>query len=151
MLAEGLLNHIDTSKLDIPVIASHSNFRNIWNHKRNLTDEFAKEVINRKGIIGINFLRAFLDDKNSERLFEHILHGFEIGAEDQMCFGADYFYTKDFPDKNRHPFYFPLAENASKYPSILEKLSESLSTDQLKKLAYKNCQRFFTQLWKGQE
>lgn len=150
LLAEGILNHIDTSKLDIPVIASHSNFRGIWNHKRNLTDEFAKEIIHRKGIIGINFLRSFLDDQNPERLFEHILHGFEIGAEDQMCFGADYFYTKDFADKSRHPFYFPVAENASKYPSILEKLSENLSNDQLKKLAYKNCQRFFSQLWENQ-
>lgn len=151
LLAEGILNHIDTSKLDIPIIASHSNFRQIWNHKRNLTDEFAKEVIHRKGIIGINFLRSFLDDKKPERLFEHILHGFEIGAEDQMCFGADYFYTKDFPDKSRHPFYFPIAENASKYPSILEKLFESISSDQLEKLAYKNCQRFFSNLWKGLE
>jgi membrane dipeptidase len=148
MLAEGILNHLDTSKLDIPVIASHSNFRSIWNHKRNLTDEFAKEIIHRKGIIGVNFLRAFLDDKNPERILDHILHGFEIGAEEQMCFGADFFYTKDFPDKNRFPFYFPVVENASKYPSLLEILSQQLSKQQLEKLAFGNCQRFFGELWK---
>ena len=147
LLAEGILNHIDTSNLDIPVIASHSNFRNIWNHKRNLTDEFAKEIIHRKGIIGINFLRAFLDDKNPERILDHILHGFEIGAGDQMCFGADFFYTKDFPDKNRFPFYFPVVENASKYPYLLQLLSQQLTGQQLEKLAYRNCQRFFGNLW----
>ncbi|MFD2203744.1 dipeptidase [Shivajiella indica] len=147
LLAEGILNHIEKQKLDIPVIASHSNFRKLWNHKRNLSDEFAKEVIKRGGIIGINFLRAFLDNEKPERIFEHILYGFEIGAEEQMCFGADFFYTKDFPDPSRHPFYFPIVENASKYPAILEKLAENLSIAQLEKLAYKNAQRFFKALW----
>ncbi|WP_291789120.1 membrane dipeptidase [Cecembia sp.] len=148
LLAEGILSHIDAQKLDIPVMASHSNFRTVWEHKRNLNHEFAQEVIRRKGLIGVNFLRAFLDDQNPERIYEHILHGFEIGAEEQMCFGADFFYTKDFPDKSRHPFYFPIVEDASKYPGILEKLAENLSQSQLEKLAYKNCQRFFSGLWR---
>jgi membrane dipeptidase len=147
LLAEGILNHLDKQQLHIPVIASHSNFRSLWTHKRNLTDEFAKEVVKRGGIIGINFLRAFLDTEKPEKVFEHILYGFEIGAGEQMCFGADFFYTKDFPDPSRHPFYFPNVENASKYPSILDKLSENLSIAQLEKLAYKNAQRFFKTLW----
>lgn len=147
LLAEGILNHIDTQKLDVPVMASHSNFRSIWNHKRNLPDEFAQEIIKRGGLIGVNFLRAFLDNEHPERIFEHILHGFEIGAEAQMCFGADFFYTKDFPDPSRHPFYFPIVENASKYPSILDKLGENLNQSQLEKLAFKNAQRFFKTLW----
>jgi microsomal dipeptidase-like Zn-dependent dipeptidase len=147
LLAEGILNHIDTNKLQIPVIASHSNMRSIWNHKRNLTDEFAQEVIRRKGIIGINFLRAFLDDKNPERIFDHILHAIEIGGEDNLCFGADFFYTKDFADKKRHPFYFPIVEDASKYPSFLDELSDLLNQEQLEKMAYKNCQRFFKKLF----
>jgi len=147
LLAEGILEHLTTKGLDIPVIASHSNFRAIWDHRRNITDEFAKEIIHRKGIVGINFLRAFLDNAVPEKLFDHIKHGFAIGAEDSICFGADFFYTKDFPDKSRHPFYFPLAENASKYPSLLESLKNDLSETQLQKLAYKNCQRFFKETW----
>jgi len=146
-LAEGILEHLTTNGLDIPVIASHSNFRAVWDHRRNITDEFAKEIIHRKGIVGINFLRAFLDNAVPERLFDHIKHGFAIGAEDCICFGADFFYTKDFPDKSRHPFYFPLAENASRYPSLLDSLGNDLSDLQLEKLAYKNCQRFFKETW----
>lgn len=149
LLAEGILSHIDKHNLHIPVIASHSNFRSKWNHRRNLSDDFAKEIIRRGGIIGINFLRAFLDNEKPERIFDHILHGFEIGAEEQMCFGADFFYTKDFPDPSRHPFYFPIVEDASKYPSILEKLAQHLSTNQLEKLAYKNCQYFFGKVWES--
>jgi len=147
LLAEGILNHIDAENLDVSVIASHSNFRSIWNHRRNLTDEFAKEIIHRDGIIGVNFLRAFLDTDVPERLFEHILHGFEIGAEQNICFGADFFYTKNFGDPSRIPFYFPLAENAGKYPSILDSLTIDLKEAQLKDLAFGNAHRFYQKLW----
>lgn len=147
LLAEGILHHIDSKNLDVPVIASHSNFRSVWDHKRNLPDEFVQEIIRRKGIIGINFLRAFLDNEEPERVFEHILYGFGAGADDQMCFGADFFYTKNFPDKSRFPFYFPLVENASKYPSILQRLSKDLPQEKLEKLAFKNAQRFFSSLF----
>ena len=146
LLAEGILNHIDQNRLDIAVIASHSDFRAIWDHKRNLSDEFANEIIRRGGIIGVNFLRAFLDPEIPERLFEHFLHGFSLG-EDTICFGADFFYTKDFPDKSRHPFYFPLAENAGKYPSLLESLSKSLDESQRRKLASENVFNFYQKLW----
>lgn len=146
LLAEGILNHIDRHNLPIPVIASHSNFRVIWDHKRNLTDEFAQEIIQRGGIIGVNFLREFLDPEVPERLFEHILHGDKM-SEDAICFGADFFYTKNFPDKSRHPFYFSLAENAGKYPSILKTLSQNLSESKLRKLASENVFNFYQKLW----
>jgi microsomal dipeptidase-like Zn-dependent dipeptidase len=146
LLAEGILQHIDRHHLPIPVIASHSNFRTLWDHKRNLTDEFAKEVIHREGLIGVNFLRAFLDDQQPERLFEHLTYGANLGPE-AISFGADFFYTKDFPDQSRHPFYFPLAEDASKYPSILSRLEENLSEGQLRKLGYENVFHFYQNLW----
>jgi microsomal dipeptidase-like Zn-dependent dipeptidase len=146
LLAEGILKHIDRHHLPIPVMASHSNFRSIWDHKRNLSDEFAQEIVQREGIIGVNFLRAFLDPEVPERLFEHILHGFKLGGN-AICFGADFFYTKNFPDKSRHPFYFPLAENAGKYPSLLETLSRSLSETQVRKLAFENVFNFYQKVW----
>lgn len=146
-LAEGILNHIDKGGLEIPVIASHSNFRGIWEHKRNLSDEFAQEVMMRGGIIGVNFLRAFLDNDEPTRILDHILYAFECGFEDQICFGADFFYTKDFPDKSRHPFYFPIVEDASRYPALLEKLADNLTSGQLQKLAYQNAQSFFLKTW----
>ena len=68
LLAEGILQHIDRHHLPIPILASHSNFRRIWDHKRNLTDEFAQEIIHRGGIIGVNFLRAFLDSEQPKTI-----------------------------------------------------------------------------------
>ena len=146
LLAEGILSHIDTNNLDIPVIASHSNFREIWDHPRNLTDEFAKEIIHRGGIIGVNFLRAFLDPDVPERLFDHLFHGFQIGGEKSICFGADYFYTKDFNDPERFPFYFPLVENAGKYPSLLKSLEDKLSPEDLEGLANRNALEFYRKI-----
>ena len=146
LLAEGILNHIDGNQLPIPILASHSNFRRIWNHKRNLTDEFTQEIIHRGGIIGVNFLRAFLDNEQPERLFEHLIYGSKLN-EHAIAFGADFFYTQDFPDRSRHPIYFPLAENASKYPSILAYLSQELTEGQLGKLAYENVFQFYQKLW----
>lgn len=146
LLAEGILQHIDRHHLPIPILASHSNFRRIWDHKRNLTDEFAQEIIHRGGIIGVNFLRAFLDSEQPERLFEHLIYGSKL-SDQAIAFGADFFYTQDFPDRSRHPFYFPLAENASKYPSILAHLSQELTDGQLRKLAFENVFRFYQNLW----
>lgn len=146
LLAEGILQHIDRHHLPIPVIASHSNFRALWDHKRNLTDEFAKEVIHREGLIGVNFLRAFLDDQQPERLFEHLNYGASLGPE-AISFGADFFYTQDFPDPSRHPFYFPLAEDASKYPSLLKHLQLTLDETALRQLACENVFRFYRGIW----
>ena len=146
LLAEGILTHIDRHQLPIPVMASHSNFRTLWEHKRNLTDEFAKEIIHRGGLIGVNFLRAFLDDQQPERLYAHLTYGAKLGPT-SISFGADFFCTKDFPDPSRHPFYFPLAEDASKYPSILSHLGGELSEGQLRKLAFENVFHFYQNLW----
>lgn len=146
-LAFDMLNYIAKHNLSIPVMASHSNFRTIFNHVRNLPDELAKEIIKRKGIIGINFLRAFLNDKDSNAIYDHIYYGIKIGAAHSLCFGADYFYTAIHPDQSRKPFFYPEQDNAACYPSILNKLSEQLSPEILRGISNKNCIDFFTTSW----
>jgi len=147
LLAEGILQHIDRGALDIPVIATHSNFRAVWNHVRNLTDEFAKEIIHRKGLIGINFVRAFIDDDQPERIFEHIRYGFALGAGDQLCFGADFFDVRGIADPARHPIYHANAADPTAYPALLEAMADTLSREQLEKLAWRNAQRFYLAQW----
>lgn len=145
-LAFDILEHIDREKLDIPVIASHSNFRALWEHERNLPNELAQEIIHRKGLIGINFLRSFLHDENPEAILDHIHYGFAKGAEDVICFGADYFYTADEKDVSRLPFYFPdLLHAGISYQYILSQLQ--LNQSQLQKLAFQNAQQFIERIW----
>lgn len=147
-LAHDILTHIDRERLDIPVIASHSNFRPIWEHNRNLPDELTQEIIHRKGLIGINFLRSFLNTEEPEALLHHIQYGLSKGAQDAICFGADYFYTADNPDVSRIPFYYKEHEQAgTSYNYILNRLKEVVAPEQLEKLAFQNVQRFIERIW----
>lgn len=147
-LAEGIFNYTSKHRLDVPIIASHSNFRPVMDHKRNLPNEFVQEIVRRKGLIGMNFLRAYVHPENHGVLEEHIRYGVKNGAGDALCFGADFFYTKDHPDKSRIPFYFHEHENAAKYTGVLTRLSaEGMAEEQLRKLSYENAQSFMLRLW----
>ena len=147
-LAEGIFTYSDKQGLNLPIIASHSNFRTIWNHVRNLPDELAQEIINRKGLIGMNFLRAYIDDENPETLFDHFKYGMELGAESQLALGADYFYTKDFHDTSRYPLFHPVYRDASCYPQVLNSLKEKgWSQEEAKKISWNNVKSFLAELW----
>ncbi|WP_299759045.1 membrane dipeptidase [uncultured Pontibacter sp.] len=147
-LAFDILDHIDIEKLDIPVMASHSNFRPVWKHERNLPDELTQEIIRRKGLIGINFLRKFVNTDDPDALLHHIQYGFDHGAEDALCFGADYFYFADEQDLSRFPFYHQAHQQAnSSYTYILNRLQQQYSKEQLQKLAFSNAQRFIERIW----
>lgn len=148
-LAEGIFNYTEKHNLKVPVIASHSNFRGVYDHRRNLPDEFVQEVIRRKGLIGMNFLRAYVHPTEPDALLEHIRYGLGQGAEDQLAFGADFFYVKDHPDyENRVPFYFKEHENATRYAGILGALQAGgMEESQLRKLAYENAFNFIMRNW----
>jgi membrane dipeptidase len=147
-LAYDILEHIDKANLDIPVMASHSNFRQVWEHPRNLPTELVQEILHRNGLIGMNFLRSFLNTENPEAIFEHIRHGFANGAENAICFGADYFYTADEKYADQQPFYFPdLLHAGVSYSYILKELQQQLTKEQLQKLAYGNAQQFLERIW----
>lgn len=122
-LAWDILNFISKRKLAVPVIASHSNFRPVFDHVRNITKDMLDALIALKGLVGINFLRAYVNNEDPSKLIEHIIYGIENGAEGLLAFGADFFYTKTHPDPSRVPFYFPEHENASVYQNILADLN----------------------------
>jgi microsomal dipeptidase-like Zn-dependent dipeptidase len=148
-LAEDALNYIDRHSLNLPVLASHSNFRILRDHPRNLTTEWVEEIIRREGLIGANFLRLFLDGSRPESLLEHIEYGLQH-APKQIAFGADFFYRPGIPDPARQPLFFPEYEDAAQYPYILSQL-QARGGDQeaCQDLAYRNAQRFVARFWAG--
>jgi membrane dipeptidase len=146
-LAYDLLNYLNLKNLDIPIIASHSNFRTVFNHPRNLPDDIAKEIISRKGIIGINFLRAFLNDKNPNALFDHLQYGIEMGGAQALCFGADFFYTASHPDQSRQPFFYPGQDDSTCYQAILNKISTHASKSILEQISHQNALNFINRIW----
>jgi membrane dipeptidase len=145
-MAEEIFSYVSRHRLDIPIIASHSNFRRHCDHVRNLPDELAQEIILQGGIIGVNFLRDYLDENEPEKLFDHLRYGLELGPK-SVGFGADFFYFKNFPDQSRFPLFFQEFANASAYPRILKELKPSLSKAQRIDLAYGNAFRFLRRIW----
>jgi microsomal dipeptidase-like Zn-dependent dipeptidase len=137
-LANDILNYISKNNIKIPVIASHSNFRSVYDHPRNLPDDVAKEIIQRNGLIGINLLRAFLNPNDENALYHHIQHGIELGGEKSLCLGADYFYCDSHPDQTRVPFFFEQHSNASYYPSILFNIQNKTNKNIALNMAYNN-------------
>jgi microsomal dipeptidase-like Zn-dependent dipeptidase len=146
-LAREILDHIDSGALDIPILASHSNFRSVFEHARNLPDWLASEIVQRGGVIGMNFVRAFVHDDDPSYLERHIAFGFDKGYGEAICFGADYFYWKNTLDQGRLPFYHPEHENAGKYQEVLRSLGPDFGTDEKKALAHGNALRFLNRLW----
>lgn len=78
---------------DEPVIASHSNAREICDHPRNLCEAHIKEIIRRKGVIGINMYRPFVGKGEKVGLTElcrHMDYILEKGGEDALMLGCDF-------------------------------------------------------------
>lgn len=148
-LAFDMLEFIDQNSLDIPVIASHSNFRPISNYPRNLPDDLAKEIIRRKGLIGLNLFAPFIHDTDPSALLRHVEYGLELGAENALCFGADFFCDLDFPDFLRKKYqrsnaFYSGFDNSSVYPTLLDLFSRNLNLkeQQLLKIANQNALGF---------
>lgn len=142
-LAYDILDYIDGKGLLIPIVASHSNFRAVSNVSRNLSDEIAREILRRKGIIGFVLCRDFIgpeDPYNIVRQCEHLL---KLGGAKQGCFGADFFFGGDLPPAFQKPLeklFFPDYSDATAYGHIMNLWQKhlGLSQDILEGIAYRN-------------
>ena len=77
----------------VPVYASHSNARAVYNHPRSLDDEHIREIAKRGGVIGTNFYYAHLAgtiNVSTADVVRHIAHMAEVGGIDCVCIGSDY-------------------------------------------------------------
>lgn len=118
-------------------LASHSNCRSICSHKRNLTDDMIKHIIERRGVIGLNYYTNFIRDDGNVRSFDdlyaHILHFLELGAEDCLALGSD-FDGAYLPDCLNTPY-----KEAALRDELLKK---GLGAELTDKIMYKNAYRF---------
>lgn len=75
-----------------PVIATHSNFRELCNHPRNLTLPMAKEIVARGGVIGLNLYPDFIKEGgacSADDVMRHIDFALENLGESALGFGLD--------------------------------------------------------------
>jgi membrane dipeptidase len=143
-LAEEILKACEN--LDIIPIASHSNFRKIADHPRNLPDHLAKEIGARGGVIGLNFVRVFLGKQGAEDFLRQVEHADKLGLLDHLCFGADFFADQVLPPELEYlmPMFIPGFDNASCYPKVIGLLEKHLPHAIVEKIAYKNLIEFLT-------
>lgn len=76
-----------------PVVASHSNCRELCANPRNLSDEMIRALAQKGGVCGLNFYGPFLGTKNASRtdeMAEHILHMIQVGGEEFPAVGTDF-------------------------------------------------------------
>ncbi|QRG65414.1 dipeptidase [Brevibacillus choshinensis] len=77
-----------------PVIASHSNARQLCDHPRNLTNEQIKALIAKDSVMGLTFVDFFtVNEKRTvwiDDLLRHLDHVCGLGGVDHVAFGSDF-------------------------------------------------------------
>lgn len=77
-----------------PIIATHSNLRSVCSHKRNVTEEMFRYIVEHKGLCGLNLLHGFVSDEpmkdSKAELFRHVYRMLELGGEDVIACGSDF-------------------------------------------------------------
>lgn len=146
-LAYDIINHIDKQGSDVPILASHSNCRSITDVPRNLPDDLIREILKRKGVIGLNMIREFVGHDDPDTLYKHLEHIQSLGGSQHLCLGADFFYGEDVSPENRktpEQLFFPSMSNASVYPQVFELWETSKLIDKkiLENVAHGNLMRF---------
>ena len=144
-LISDTFNYVDKKGLNVPLIASHSNFRTIWDHKRNLPDELAKEIISRNGLIGMNFMKDYLGTDPSA-LLDHIEYGLKLGAADNLAIGSDFFWDEE---KTAEKTYFKTYISAATYPLLLSEIAKKFSLEFAEKIAYRNSLSYLNKYFKS--
>lgn len=77
----------------VPVVATHSNAREICPHPRNLSDEMMRALAEKGGVAGVNFYPYFLNSMGKagiEDIVRHITHMVDVGGIDFPAIGTDF-------------------------------------------------------------
>ncbi|MFA0783682.1 dipeptidase [Fervidibacter sacchari] len=118
-----------------PVFASHSNFRSLCDHPRNLTDEQAEAIADKGGVICLTFVPAFVGGDLAQ-FVRHYFHGVELIGEKALGLGSDFDGCKN-----------PVLPDASAFPQLAQVLRQSgVSSSALKSLFHANLLRYFRKI-----
>jgi membrane dipeptidase len=113
-------------------IASHSNARKLCNHLRNVTDEQAKALFEKNGMIHVVYHPPFIKENGNVTiadLIKHIDHFCSLGGVSHIGLGSDFdginTYVKDL-------------EDASKTQNLINELLKYYREEEVRGFAYRN-------------
>lgn len=120
---------------DAPFIASHSDAREIHNELRSLKDDQIKIIIERGGLIGLNFYDRFLGGNGGrQELLRHAEHILSLGGENVLSIGSDYDGCRISPE----------LRGMEKIPSICVYFEENGIPEEIcRKIFFENAAHFF--------
>jgi len=124
-----------------PVIVSHTAMAAIYPSKRNLTDEQARAIASRNGIIGIMAQTQFLGGRRLSNLAEHILHAVSVAGVEHVALGLD---IEDAV--NTMPEGFRDTRDLPELARLLRQ--RGLSDEQVREILGANAFRFFATVLK---
>lgn len=119
-----------------PILASHSNCREICSHPRNLTDKQIKSIIDVNGIIGVTFVSNFVSDglnPTIDDLLLHFEHIAELGGIKNIGLGSD------FDGANT----IVMLENASKYSNLINALIKNYNNEHVEGIMGQNWLNYY--------
>ncbi len=114
---------------DSPIVASHSNARELCNHPRNLSDDMIKALATRGGIAGVNFYPYFLNGQDKagiQEIVSHIRYMLHVGGEDFVSLGTDFDGFDDANNEIAHLGEIEQLYNALKKEGITERQIEKI-------------------------
>lgn len=113
-------------------IASHSNSKALCNHPRNLTDEQAKAMFNKGGMVHVVYHPPFvkaIGNVTIADLIKHIDHFCSLGGVKQIGLGSDFDGISTFICD---------LEDASKSQNLINELLRHFREDEVRGFAYQN-------------
>ncbi len=121
-----------------PIIATHSNFRELCASPRNLTKDMAREIVSRGGVIGLNLYPSFLKEGGEasvEDIIRHVDYALENFGEDALGFGFDIDGTDG---------HYPIGITAERsiHDQVIELLLSKYQTGTVEKIAGLNVLNF---------
>jgi membrane dipeptidase len=138
---QGFWDYLDL--LQVPIIASHSNYRKVLPHERNLTEEMIKELDDRGGVMGLNFYPGFMKTSQIKiyndyplgyssiyNMLDAIISDF---GDDVVAFGSDFDGISKYLEGVKNPGFYPDFANFLR--------DRHVSENTIEKLFYKNALR----------
>lgn len=130
---------LSTSKK--PIIATHSNARQLCQVDRNLTNQQIKALANQAGLIGLNAVKKFISDdpnhQNAQTLAHHARTMADLVGVKHLCIGFDYMDFLDAP-YGRASMATDL-QDASMSQNLIHALeSVGFSESEIQAIAYQN-------------
>lgn len=112
----------------LPVLATHSNFRAVCDHPRNLTDAQARAIRDSGGVIGLNIYPVFLGGEHIRALLPQLEYGLRLVGEDAIGFGFDIDGISPYPQglsmqQSLHEQVVALLQSEGYPDSLIQKLA----------------------------